>query len=287
MASNEWRSLASSEQQVADNLSSQPWGSHAPSTLQRMLIHLCKTTVLGRGVFRRPMTLMIKRLGSGTLDVVFRGCRYRLYDDENLIEDGILVRKDYNHEELDFLLEGSPPEAHFLDIGSNIGLYALPMAKSCPSGMVLAIDANQKMARRLAWNADANGFHHLVIEAVAVGKQEGLCDLEIRGGDQAIVAVKEKPGGAIPVKPLTALVAHHGITRIWGLKIDIEGHEDDALVPFFNDVPKTLWPKRIVIEHLKGGEDYPGCAAAFERCGYRRVGQTRNNSMFALDSPVY
>ena len=32
------------------------------------------------------------------------------------------------------------------------------------------------------------------------------------------------------------------------LKIDIEGHEDKALVPFLLNAPKNCFPKKIVIE---------------------------------------
>jgi len=36
--------------------------------------------------------------------------------------------------------------------------------------------------------------------------------------------------------------------KYYGLKIDIEGHEDKALVPFLLNAPKTLLPNKIVIE---------------------------------------
>ena len=33
------------------------------------------------------------------------------------------------------------------------------------------------------------------------------------------------------------------------MKIDIEGHEDKALLPFFEEVNKDLYPEIILIEH--------------------------------------
>ena len=42
--------------------------------------------------------------------------------------------------------------------------------------------------------------------------------------------------------------------------------------------------RRIVIEHPEPDADYPGCAAAFARRGYRLVARTRNNSLYTLPS---
>ena len=93
-------------------------------------------------------------------------------------------------------------------------------------------------------------------------------------------AVEETGAGPIPVRTLEALLAEAGITRIDGLKIDIEGHEDKALAPFLDTAPRSMLPRRIVIEHPEPGADYPGCAAAFARHGYELVGRTRNNSLY-------
>ena len=71
-------------------------------------------------------------------------------------------------------------------------------------------------------------------------------------------------------------------TRIDGLKIDIEGHEDKALAPFLDGGERSMLPRRIVIEHPEPDADYPGCAAAFARHGYELVGRTRNNSLYRL-----
>lgn len=104
----------------------------------------------------------------------------------------------------------------------------------------------------------------------------------IRKDDVAIVAIEESDSGEMPVRTLAALVAEAGLTRIHGLKIDIEGHEDRALVPFLDGCVPDLLPRRIVIEHPEADADYPGCTAAFARHGYRLHGRTRNNSLYLL-----
>ena len=67
---------------------------------------------------------------------------------------------------------------------------------------------------------------------------------------------------------------------IYGLKIDIEGHEDKALVPFLLNAKNSLLPKKIVIEKLTANSDYPRCTEAFAKLGYKLVARSKNNSFY-------
>lgn len=259
-----------------------PYGACAPNALQRGLIALARATPLSRGFFRRGVTRLIFALGFGRpLDVAFRGCAYRLHGGRNLIENGLLLTPDYNAADIDFLLRGAVAGDVFVDIGSHIGLYALPLAQAAgPRGMVLAVDANPLMAERLAFNAAASGLGNVRIFACGLGDRDGRAALHIRKDDLAIVSIEEDPAGSIPVRTLASVVAESGATRIAGLKIDVEGYEDKVLVPFLTAAPDGLLPRRIVIETSADGTDYPGCAAAFAARGYALVRRTRNNSLY-------
>ena len=96
---------------------------------------------------------------------------------------------------------------------------------------------------------------------VAVGEAEGRARLHIRNDDLAI--------------------AEAGLTRVDTLKADIEGFEDKALLPYLEGADEALLPGRIVIEHLGRAYWKRDCFPVFERLGYRLVGSTRGNSMFA------
>lgn len=82
------------------------------------------------------------------------------------------------------------------------------------------------------------------------------------------------------MRPLLSIVQDVGLHRVDSLKIDIKGHEDAALVPFLQLAPEAYLPSRIVIERASPAGDYPGCAAEFERLGYKLIGRTPNNSMY-------
>lgn len=280
--SGSWRSLNGKERNLDDADDQLPFGHFAPNALQRAMISLGIATPLKRGVFRGGWTSLVLAAGRGKLDIHFRGCAYRIRGENNLIEYGLLLNPEYNAEDLDFLTKNAPVDANFLDLGSNIGLYAQPMARSAPSGRTIAVDANPLMVDRLTWNAEASALPNLTVVHCAVSDQEGRADLQIRKDDLAIVAVEETPDGEMPVRRLDALLEEHGINTIYGLKIDIEGHEDKALVPFMDNAPDGLLPRRIVIEHPYPDADYPGCTAAFASRGYVLVGRTRNNSLYEL-----
>ena len=75
------------------------------------------------------------------------------------------------------------------------------------------------------------------------------------------------------------------IGKIYGLKIDVEGHEDLALAPFLLSAEKDRLPNKIVIEHVNQ-EDYPECQNAFKKLNYKLVGRSKNNSFYELSQNV-
>jgi FkbM family methyltransferase len=281
---SEWRQLTERESGTSTPETEPPFGAFAPNALQSGLIRLARATILRRGMFRATVTRLVHAFGKGKLDIAFRGASFRLQGERNLIEYGLLLVPEYNRVDMDFLLQDAPPDAQFIDLGCNIGLYALPLAAARRAGRVIVVDANPLMISRIAWNAAAGNQTNLTVVHAAVSDHEGRADLVIRKDDVAIVAVRENETGNMPVRTLASIVNQAGLQRIDGLKIDIEGHEDRALVPFLDQCPRHLLPARIVIEKSGPDEDYPGCTAAFARHGYRLVGRTRNNSLYRRDT---
>lgn len=252
--------------------------------LQRWMIAFTRATPLRRGVFRASISRLVFLLGGNkAFDVGFRDVVFRLEGGRNLIEYGILLNPTYNAEDIDFLLGGLSDGGVAVDIGCNIGLYSLPLAGATgPNGRCVAIDANPLMIERLKRNASLSGLNNVTALASAVSDRDGSGQLTVRKNDDAIVALEETGDGPIPVRRLASLLEEAGITRVDVLKIDIEGHEDKALPPFLDSVDPALLPRRIVIEYPEPGSDYPECAAAFARHGYRLTGRTRNNSLYRL-----
>ena len=276
----EWRNLSFDEQLDKKDFTEYQFGSFTPNLCQRVLIFIANKTFFKRGFFRIKFTQLILSLKKGPLDIHFRNCAFRIYGENNLIEYGILLNPKYNQTDIDFLLEDSKSNSNFVDLGCNIGLYSLPLASSAPNGTVISIDANPLMQSRLSFNADSSGIKNIQIICSAVSDKTGEGSLLIRKNDTAIVSVNEDIKGSIKIDKLENIIREQGLKSIYGLKIDIEGHEDKALVPFLLNVDEDLLPKRIVIEKKTKNSDYPGCAIAFKKLNYTLVSRSRNNSFY-------
>lgn len=275
-----WQTYEGNENRNSSLFLDRPWGSFTPNAAQRVLIKITQNSFLQRGKFRTWMAKLIMSMSS-PLDVEFRGCKFRVEPRLNLIDRGILTRPNYNAAEIEFLQEAVRDGGVAIDIGSNAGLFSLPIAQAAgQSGRVLSIDANAHMIEHFAFNAKASGVENVDLLHVAIGDREGLVDLQIRKNDAAIVRVQESAKGTTQMRPLLAIVSDAGLKQVDALKIDIEGHEDAALVPFLQNAGDDLVPKRIVIERASKSNDYPGCVAEFQRLGFQLVGRTRNNSMY-------
>lgn len=262
-----------------------PFGSFEPRGLQRLVRAIAQIPPFHRGMMRRPMANLIRRMSKdGIVDVHFRGGAFRTRPDINLIEDALLVYPAYNSEEIDFLIEGTPQGGVFIDLGSNVGLYTLALAAHIgPQGIALAIDANPDMAAALRFNVEASGFQNVIMVNTAVGERAAKADLLGGRNDLAIVRVSENPEGNIEIRPLADIVREAGLTRVDSLKADIEGFEDQALIPYLNTVEDALKPKRISIEHLGRADWKNDLFPVFEQHGYRIVGRTRGNTLFIRD----
>ena len=82
------------------------------------------------------------------------------------------------------------------------------------------------------------------------------------------------------IRPLADIVCDAKLTRVDTLKADIEGFEDQALIPYLNTVDDALKPKRMSIEHLGRAEWKTDLFPVFEQHGYRLLETTRGNSLF-------
>ena len=281
-----WRSLSSQELKDFEKINVDHFGLFSPTFTQKFLIFIAQKSFLKRGQLRRVISYLIHSIRKKPLDVYFRDCAFRLhYNRRNHIQDGLLVNPEYNFNDIEFLLNGSDTNSNFVDIGANIGLYSLPLALSTPDGQVVAIDANPLMIKQLNFNAEASKLTNLKIIFSAVSNKTGYGSLTIRNEDDAIVAINEKNNDGIPIRTLRDILAESKIGKVYGLKIDVEGHEDLALAPFLLSAGVNELPTKIVIEHVNQ-EDYPACKDAFKKLNYKLVGKSKNNSFYELSEKL-
>jgi FkbM family methyltransferase len=268
----------------ANDPASPPFGAFAPTRAQAAILSLARRSRLKRGAFRPMLSRLIDRLRAGPVDVQYQGASFRLYHQASATERGALFNPDYNLEELDFLRSRTPIGGVFVDVGANVGTYAMVLARHVgASGKVIAIEPHPVTHARLAFNRAASGYTQVHLVAAAAGPSDGELMIETDGdnlGASHIVA-GDRPGNAIKVPSLRLqrVLADAGVDHVDALKIDVEGFEDRVLTGFFRAAPQGLWPRAVVIEHLSRSEWQDDCIADMRARGYAETGRTRSNTM--------
>jgi FkbM family methyltransferase len=269
---------------AANDLAAPPFGAFAPNAAQQAIISLAQRSRLKRGAFRPMLSRLVNLFRAGPVDVQYQGASFRFYHQLSATERGALFNPDYNIEELDFLRSHTPIGGVFVDIGANVGTYAMALARHVgPSGTVIAIEPHPVTHARLAFNRTASDFSQVILVAAAAGPADGELMIETDGDNLgASHIVSGEPGGnafKVPSRRLQGLLEEANIAHIDALKIDVEGFEDRVLTGFFKEAPASLWPRAVVIEHLSRDEWLNDCIADMLARGYISIGKTRSNTL--------
>jgi len=83
----------------------------------------------------------------------------------------------------------------------------------------------------------------------------------------------------VRAKPLAEILDEYSVNAIDALKIDVEGYEDSALIPFFETCSPELRPKILVIEHCHSSEWKTDIIEYLKGIGYCIRNRTRANTI--------
>lgn len=262
-----------------------PYGFYTPKAFAQKLISQAQNMPanwLGRRAALLLRRLVLSKKGMTIIDATVDGMKLRLHVTDNISERKFLFTPQlFDPQERKILNDTLKPGDVFVDIGANAGLYSLIAARHVGiSGRVLAIEPHPVMIERMAYNIGLNGFDNtVVIEQAAVSDAMGAVDLFIKAGNLGETSLVNEQGfGRLTAAslPLLNIVNKHNLVRIDAMKIDIEGAEDRALLPFFKAAPVSLHPQIIIIENSRDvwNKDLPGELIAQ---GYALLVKTRMN----------
>ena len=263
------------------------FGTFPVTRLQHCVTGLGRT--LPRNRVGRRLSGWLRALAQGTaagpVDMEVLGVRMRLYLDNNASERRLLVTPHFfDPNDLEILASKITPGYAFVDLGANVGIYSLFVARVAgPDAKILAVEPHPVAARRLRDNIVLNGFHISVAE-MAVAERDGLLELAVDSNNIGATTVRagrrvrgRREQITVPACTLHRLVAEHGFQRIDALKLDIEGAEGHALRPFLATAPQTLWPRLILLElHAASGKC--DLMTELEALGWRRVSDRRTDN---------
>lgn len=275
---------------VVDDISE--FNTYAPSKLAQMMIALShrKHNFLSNQIAQlvRRWIIATKQL---PVDISVDGINLRCYLNDNCSEKKFaFMPSRYDQVERTFIKNHLPADGVFLDIGANIGIYSLTANQVLGSkGHIFAIEPNPDAVTRLSFNiacslkADSPSIDIVEVGVSPRSEQKLFIDENNIGGSSIVNRGKHPKSIAIKCLSLLKIMDSHNIQRIDIMKIDIEGAEDDALIPFLDDANRSLFPKHIIIEnseHLWKAE----LPVILIQHGYQLHCKTSMNSIYTLQN---
>lgn len=160
---------------------------------------------------------------------------------------------DYEREVREALLEELRDGDVFIDIGANIGVLSLPIAKRRPSVAIVAFEPMPMTAQKLREASARAGCENVTLVEVALGDAPGRLTLRkdpwFGNRDTGVVSAFGigRPAGVVPVRTLDEVVEELGLGRADVIKIDIEGGEHQAILGM-SRVLRELHPRLLIVE---------------------------------------
>ena len=266
-----------------------PFGTYAPSGFVRWAIGRTRgfrdNWVSWRLLFllRRMVATVLR---GAPVDVEALGARMRLYPYNNICEKKVLFTPQFfDPEELAILRSRIRDGFTFVDVGANIGAYALFVGMLAgPSGRILAVEPQQDVFDRLTYNIRLNPHGTIKALDCAVADKPGeltmFVDARNRGESSVkIVGTNQAGTVRVPAKTLLELLMDEGFSHVDAVKLDVEGAEDIILEPFLRDAPAALRPDLLIIED--GSQQWEtDLPRLLEASGYTLLTKTRLNFVY-------
>lgn len=170
------------------------------------------------------------------------------------------------------------PIGAFLDLGANIGMTSLWLAKKYPLSKVIAVEPDPRNAALARQNLEVNGISGHVLEA-AVGPQDGIGQFAF--SDHSIMGKLSDEGVPVTVMSVETIMKKFAISQFALVKIDIEGGEEALF-----DGPSD-WLRHtdaIIIEFHPELVDYPRLIGLVTSCGF---GYIPSNSVFVGNADCF
>ena len=281
------------------------FGHYLPNTFFRLLISFSQSAP--HNWFGQQLAQIVRKLVVWCvqlpIDVAVGPIKMRCYlRDNNSEKKFVFMPWRFDMRERQLLVRALPHNGVFVDIGANVGIYTLTAATHLGSlGRIVALEPNPPAYGRLCFNVKATQSGRTdwpTIDALQVGVADatGVFELHLDprnlGGSSivhhgaALSSSRNSGGGVrIPCKPLLAILEEQAVSRIDVLKIDIEGAEDIALLPYIAGASDDKLPQFIIIvnsEHL-WKQDLVG---ALVRRGYAVQLRSRMNTVYHRAQPT-
>lgn len=179
----------------------------------------------------------VRRIHRGSWDWVLRPANYFQWHHYFGLPDAVL----------DALVRACRPGDVVLDIGANIGLYAVHMGRTVgPTGQVFAFEPNPGTFAVLQEHVHLNQVPQVRPQPLAVGAEASTAVLQGMGSDDVGKCSLRSDSSATPVASVQVSTVddfcrEQVLSRVDLIKIDVEGFEPEALMGARGTI-ETHWP---------------------------------------------
>ena len=239
---------------------------------------------------RRKIAKRYLRWTGFTYDIEFRGLKLRLHPSHNaddlwLVMHGVHPEDD----ELKLFCEEISKHNLFVDIGGNMGIYSLLADKRMKGeARIICFEPDPDAAHRLETNLQLNAADRVELVKSALGPQRGELKLHrvnvFNAGENTARAGLSKYSYqkplTVPVLPLHEALVELQALPIGLMKVDVEGFEDQIIVPFFKICPATQWPKYIMLETCHREHWDTDVMEFLSHRGFKEVFRNKSNAHF-------
>jgi FkbM family methyltransferase len=217
---------------VSDSLAPAPlWFRAARSVIRRLPAGRFRAIdLLARS---RPLPPFADRLDAGAGSLLYR-CDLR-----HMIAREICLTGRYAPAEGALVRDALAPGGTFVDVGANIGYFALlAAARVGERGRVVALEPDPRMAAAVRENVALNGLRQVHVVPVAAAEAEGEAVLAGFAEEEGNWGVSALSGGApadgrpsftVRCAPLDRVLDEAGVGAVDLVKIDVEGAERRVL----------------------------------------------------------
>jgi FkbM family methyltransferase len=157
------------------------------------------------------------------------------------------------------------PSGVLLDLGANIGMASLWLAKSYSFTQVIAVEADPQNAALARQNFELNGIAGEIVEA-AIGPKDAVARFEF--SELSNLGRLSENGSLVRMISMDTVIRRFEVAKFALVKIDIEGGEQELF-----DGP-TEWLARtdaIIIEFHPTIVDYPRLTTAVSSNGFNYI----------------
>jgi FkbM family methyltransferase len=146
----------------------------------------------------------------------------------------LLEQEDWFEDEIHFVRRYLRPGMSAVDVGANFGVYTTAMAHEVgPHGKVWAFEPTPQTADYLQATLDENQAGHVSLGRLAISDRAGTLQFRLSGQPELNAVVDSGEAGdgivTVPAQTLDRLASQHGWSDVALVKLDVEGHERQAV----------------------------------------------------------